>query len=121
MTAREYWKAKFGEYPKTDAEKLAVAMMTEFMNKKFPSPLTEQWISVKDRLPEFDVEVLTYIRWERKEKGENQVSEFFDCGCLRDVITARNSKTLEWKIGDNYNVSDVLYWMPIPPVQFEKK
>lgn len=30
MTAKEYWKEKFGEYPQTDSDKLAVAMMQEY-------------------------------------------------------------------------------------------
>ena len=84
--------------------------------------LSEQWVSVKDRLPEYDVTVLTYRRWERMEKKENVVSEFFECGSLRDVIVSRDSKRMEWHIEDNYEVSDVLFWMPIPPVvQTENK
>ena len=31
-TAREYWFEKFEEYPQTDADKLAVAMMTEYLS-----------------------------------------------------------------------------------------
>lgn len=33
MSAREFWKEKFEEYPQNDAEKLAVAMMAEYANK----------------------------------------------------------------------------------------
>ena len=29
-TAAEFWKERFGESPQNDAEKLAVAMMTEY-------------------------------------------------------------------------------------------
>ena len=29
-TAAEFWEERFGESPRTDAEKLAVAMMTEY-------------------------------------------------------------------------------------------
>ena len=29
-TAREFWKDKWGEYPKNDAERLAIAMMAEY-------------------------------------------------------------------------------------------
>lgn len=29
-TAKEYWKERFDEYPQTDADKLAVAMMQEY-------------------------------------------------------------------------------------------
>jgi len=30
ITAKEFWRNKFNEYPQTDSEKLAVAMMTEY-------------------------------------------------------------------------------------------
>ena len=30
MTAKEFWKEKFDEYPQTDADKLAVVMMAEY-------------------------------------------------------------------------------------------
>lgn len=30
-TAKEFWKEKWGEYPQTDADKLAVAMMQEYL------------------------------------------------------------------------------------------
>jgi squalene cyclase len=33
-SAKEYWKEKFEEYPQTDADKLAVAMMAEYAEKK---------------------------------------------------------------------------------------
>ena len=30
-SAKEFWKEKFGEYPQTDADKLAVVMMAEYL------------------------------------------------------------------------------------------
>ena len=33
-TATEYWKTQFDEMPKTDADKLAVAMMQEYADYK---------------------------------------------------------------------------------------
>lgn len=30
MTARDFWKEKFEEYPQTDSDKLAVVMMAEY-------------------------------------------------------------------------------------------
>ena len=33
-TAKEFWKEKFNEYPQTDADKLAVAMMQEYANEQ---------------------------------------------------------------------------------------
>ena len=34
ISAKEYWKEKFGEYPQNDSEKLAVAMMQEYYNQR---------------------------------------------------------------------------------------
>lgn len=34
ITAKEFWKEKFGEYPQTDSDKLAVAMMAEYAESK---------------------------------------------------------------------------------------
>lgn len=34
MTAKEFWEKRFGESPKTDSEKLAVAMMAEYAEFK---------------------------------------------------------------------------------------
>lgn len=38
LTAKEFWRDKFGEYPKNDAEKLAVAMMAEYKLYATTSP-----------------------------------------------------------------------------------
>jgi len=37
MTASDLWKLKFGEYPKTDADKLAVVMMREYAEQQIES------------------------------------------------------------------------------------
>ena len=33
MTSQEFWKKRFGEYPKSDSDKLAIAMMTEYLQE----------------------------------------------------------------------------------------
>ena len=33
ITAKEFWRKKFDEYPQTDSEKLAVAMMVEYASE----------------------------------------------------------------------------------------
>ena len=38
MNAREFWKERFGEYPQTDADRLAVAMMAEYADSIVRSP-----------------------------------------------------------------------------------
>jgi hypothetical protein len=34
MNAKEFWKEIFGEYPQNDSDKLAVAMMSEYADRK---------------------------------------------------------------------------------------
>ncbi len=41
-SAKEFWKEKFDEYPQSDSDKLAIAMMTEYANQ-------DKWVRVKDR------------------------------------------------------------------------
>ncbi|HET8738060.1 MAG TPA: hypothetical protein VFM69_15825 [Pricia sp.] len=41
ISANEYWKSKFGEYPQTDPEKLAVVMMAEYYNESAAPELLE--------------------------------------------------------------------------------
>ena len=47
-TARDYWKERFDEYPVTDADKLAVAMMTEYLrdcHASHPSPMSAEQVA----------------------------------------------------------------------------
>ena len=34
MTAKEFWKDKFNEYPQSDQDKLAIAMMAEYADQE---------------------------------------------------------------------------------------
>lgn len=58
MTANEFWKKKFDEYPQTDADKLAVVMMQEYAATDFNFVKIEKvykWVKVK---PKFNKECL---------------------------------------------------------------
>jgi hypothetical protein len=50
-SAREYWKEKFNEYPQTDSDKLAVAMMQEYASQQSAEATKELWIDVKQERP----------------------------------------------------------------------
>jgi hypothetical protein len=58
-SAKEYWKDRFGEYPKTDSEKLAVAMMSKYSESQnkcscppIPTARIEKtWVCIKCNLP----------------------------------------------------------------------
>lgn len=52
FSSKEFWKDKFGEYPQTDCEKLAVSMMKEYLDYwLLPniSKSTENLSKIKDK------------------------------------------------------------------------
>lgn len=79
-----------------------------------------EWISCNDKLPEFDEYVFVMRIWEIDKKGgkkgEKEIVKHAHVGYLIDKITNRSGVTTEWKAGDEYGVTDVQYWMPIPPL-----
>ena len=48
ITAKEYWKKRFGEYPQTDADKLACVMMVEYATECVHEITCEVEKEVKD-------------------------------------------------------------------------
>ncbi len=70
-SARDYWKERFDEYPQTDADKLAVAMMQEYSSQFKPTPLTEeQWDEIRKE----------FIAWDQEGKflaSQNDILKFF--------------------------------------------
>ena len=65
-TAKEYWKERFGEYPQSDADKLAIAMMAEYADK-----------SVKNNLGKAAVkhQLIAYQKWCYEHPEYDQVTE----------------------------------------------
>ena len=63
-----------------------------------------QWISVKDRLPESEKEVLV---WYRYTWGTESTSYGFG-------INVRYSNTKQWRDGCLLKGVEVLYWQPLP-------
>jgi len=48
MSAREYWKSRFDEYPQNDAEKLAAAMMAEYARDRTERLQVEQSARIRE-------------------------------------------------------------------------
>lgn len=64
-----------------------------------------EWISVEDRLPEFDIEVLCFMK-------------SYDGITGSAVLSHCNESDEVWKINGcpfNEMVWDVTHWMPLPP------
>ena len=69
------------------------------------------WINVKDKLPEFDKEVLTY----RKSVGKNESWEIIDIGYLSyKTIGSNNYEYLEWVVSESTKVDTITHWMYLP-------
>jgi len=64
------------------------------------------WISVKDRFPELDKQVLTY-----RVSGSYEYKEI---GCIVSITERSNGKTAEWSIGDDYGIYNVTHWQELP-------
>lgn len=71
-----------------------------------------EWISVKERLPDFDCEVLLYDDWEYEGKSRSDVR----VGSLKEVTQRKTSSGItnypEWGCEYAFNIT---HWMPLPP------
>ena len=70
------------------------------------------WISVKDNIPAFDVDVVVAYRL-----GDRMA---FDVACVERITTTKNSIIIQWEAGWEVGAPDVIYWMPIPELHDEK-
>lgn len=65
-----------------------------------------EWISVDDRLPEFETTVLVfYVVSEKYNVVEN--------GLVRSIVMTKDSKSAEW-IDSMSNAINPTHWMPLP-------
>lgn len=72
------------------------------------SLIAKSWISVKDRLPEFDTNVLVYYTI--------GIHEYWEIGRLESVLNTANGESPSW-IDTDYNAIDPALWMPLPAVK----
>ena len=68
------------------------------------------WISVKDKLPELDQDVLLYDDWQTDKKGDMRV------GHLSEYTTRKTSSGIDhfcdW--GGTEFAFNITHWMPLP-------
>jgi hypothetical protein len=71
------------------------------------------WISVKERLPEYEVDVLLFDDW---KSNDGKIYKDVRVGYLREVITRKGSdgiyNTCEW--GGTEYAFNITHWMPLP-------
>jgi len=60
-----------------------------------------EWISIKDKLPEFRVEVLCF--------SDRENYTIYNVDTLKEITTDESGVIVEF-----WNTSDVSYWMPLP-------
>lgn len=79
-----------------------------------------EWISVKDRLPELEENVLLFDYW-KSVSGEQM--EDIRVGYLREFVTRKSSSGLvtieEW--GGTEFAFNITHWMPLPKPPKNKK
>jgi Protein of unknown function (DUF551) len=71
-----------------------------------------EWISVKDRLPELDTNVLIYWKLS-KDKKEGGYWDMIEIALLDSITKRKESISTEWRDSD-YNTKNPTHWMPLP-------
>lgn len=74
-----------------------------------------EWISVKDRLPEFEKSVLLFDKWQTST-APFEIREDVRTGYLIEVVTRKTSDGIvnypEW--GGTEFAFNITHWMPLP-------
>lgn len=76
---------------------------------------TKGWISVKDRLPDFNVNVLMYHEIETTDEG---IYPYLEIGYLNAPMEDENFGDIGWMDKEHNSLSSPSHWMrlPKPPV-----
>jgi len=74
--------------------------------------MTMKWISVKDKLPEFDVNVLIYWRLQ-KDKKEGGYWDMIEIAHVSSITQGKDYINTEWKDSE-YNQKSPTHWMSLP-------
>ena len=72
----------------------------------------KEWISIEDKLPKVDEQVLVYYTWDNGKYTE------YDCAYISEILTRETAdgifKTIEWRGKDLDAVVRPTHWMPLP-------
>jgi len=68
-----------------------------------------EWISPKEKLPDFDVDVLIYYEIESK----TTTYKYIEIASVTSITQGKDYKNAEWK-DKEYNSKEPLMWMPFP-------
>lgn len=72
--------------------------------------MKNSWISVKDKLPEFDVKFLLCVK---TQTSKQEPLEYIEIGSLESVITTIEGPSRNWRTQDYIYIDDVTHWQPI--------
>jgi hypothetical protein len=82
------------------------------------------WIDVKEKLPELDVDVLTAYYCDSKVNGRG--FWVIEIGSVTSITRRKSSsgekEYADWHIGDDYDTNRPTHWQPLPdpPVNLPK-
>lgn len=76
-----------------------------------------EWISIKDRLPEFEKTVLLYWKW--KATDNQKEYESYETGCLVEVVKRKTSQGVieypEFRTQENMYNDKPTHWAELEP------
>ena len=97
----ENWQPEKPKYIRPKARQYALEKVTECFLAGYQA--AQQWISVKDRLPPPEVEVL----WWNKTAHQAGVSNW-------KYMSYCDDTTIEWGDAGNVSIKNFTHWMPLP-------
>lgn len=103
-------------YSKQRLRELTPAKLEQMENKKqrvfFRKSLAVKgWVSVEDRLPDFELNVLMYHEIETTDEG---IYPYLEIGYLNNPMKGGNFGDLEWMDKEHNRLSSPSHWMPLP-------
>lgn len=77
--------------------------------------MENNWISVKDKLPEFETNVITYYQFMDGKGEKAKPIHCIQVGYLVQTSKrANNNIRNEWHIEENWAQDRITHWMPLP-------
>lgn len=74
-----------------------------------------EWISVKERIPDFEIDVLVYytIQKDKKNRDGDRFGRYIEIGCVSSITRGKSYENVEWR-DKSYNALNPTHWMPLP-------
>ena len=93
-SAKEFWKEKFDEYPQSDSDKLAIAMMTEYANQ-------DKWVDVNELQNQFSNKEVAELFIKAINEKLNDIT-FYDKRKISEIKTIGSSMIVKINKDESY-------------------